>query len=382
MTLVGPHIYHSIHQIKKSAWNALTEPDNPFLDHEFLAALEDGHCLNEKTGWMPRYLTIEDEKGELVSACPLFLKTHSYGEFLFDFQWAQASYQSGIPYYPKLVCAVPVTPVTGNRILIKPGTDRNTIRQALDEGLTRLLERTGSRSIHFLYCRQEESDFLKDMGFLKRHTFEYRWTNPGYQSFDDFLAALTHKVRAQVRKERKAALRPGLKIQTLTGNAITTEHIDHAYNFYTIHHHFVYDAPTYLTRDFFHRVRDAMADRLLLILVRKGGRTIAGAINFYKGKGLYGRYWGYLEALRYLHFEVCYYRLIEFAIKNKMRLFEAGAQGEHKIKRGLVPFYTFSSHRFVHGGFYQAIRKYLEAEKEIVDQKFAYFSKRSPYRKD
>lgn len=376
------HIHSTIKEIPAEKWNALTEPNNPFLDHEFLSALEEGQCLNQQTGWMPQYVTIEDDKGELIAACPIFLKSHSYGEFIFDFQWAQAYHQNAISYYPKLVSAIPVTPVSGNRILIKAGLNLESIRDTLDQALLELARKTNSSSIHFLFCQEKEADFLKKSDYLKRTTFEYRWTNQGYETFDDFLSALTHKTRVQIKKERKEAMKPGIEIELLTGNDIKEEHIESCFNFYTIHHHFIYDSPTYLSKKFFFLAKEKLANHMLLVMVKKHGKYVAGAMNFYKGKGLYGRYWGYTEELKHMHFEACYYQLIDFAIRNKIQIFEAGAQGEHKIKRGLIPFYTFSAHKFMHPGFHEAIGKYLETEKEILDRKKAYFSERSPYKTD
>lgn len=286
------NLHASIQNIQKEKWNALTEPDNPFFDHEFLLSLEQGNCLNENTGWIPHYITIEDDNDDMVAVCPVFLKTHSYGEFIFDFHWAQAYQQQGLSYYPKLVSAIPVTPVSGKRILLKPGIKLENIQDAINKAFDDVIEKTQPSSLHILYCRENEANFLTQFKFLKRYSFEYHWHNQGYKTFDDFLRVLNHKCRSQIRKERKQAMARGLEIEVRTGSDIKEEHVLACYNFYTTHHNLVYGSPTYLTKEFFLLAKENMPDRMVLILVKKNGKYVAGATNFYKGKGLFGRYWG------------------------------------------------------------------------------------------
>jgi len=373
-------IYSSINDIDKTSWDQITEPDNPFFDYEFLQSLEDGQCLTKYKGWIPYYLTIYNSQKELIAACPLYLKFHSYGEFIFDFEWARAYKNYGLPYYPKLVSAIPFTPVSGKRILTRNGINLESIEKILTQGLFELQEQTKSSSIHMLYCREYESNFLEKLNFMKRYSYEFHWYNQNYQSFDDFLKALTHKNRTQIKKERKQSLVEGLTLETLTGNEIQLSHIEIAYNFYILHHHSKYGSPTYLTKEFFIQVWKKMPDRILLILVKHNNDYVAGSINFYKGKGIFGRYWGHKEDLKFMHFEACYYRQIEFAIQNKMTIFEAGAQGPHKIKRGLIPYYTFSSHWFANKNFHALIKEYLKLEKQYKDREKDFFDQRSPYK--
>lgn len=369
----------SIKDISAIEWSQLTSPNNPFFDYEFFAALEEGRCLDERTGWIPRYLLFTD-KQQLVATIPTFIKTHSYGEFIFDFQFAQAYHQHGLNYYPKLVCAVPVTPVSGQRILYKKGYQFKDIKPFLEQAFSHIQETEKISSIHFLYCLDQEAHQLEKTNFLRRRSFEFHWHNQGYQSFDDFLQALNHKCRQQIKKERREALSQGLQIERITGNDLTEHHMQKAYEFYLGHHHYKYGSQVYLTQDFFQLVAQKMADRILLILIKKQGEYVGGSTNFYKGKGIYGRYWGHSEPLKFLHFEACYYQQIEFAIRNKMKIFEAGAQGQHKIKRGLIPQDTHSVHWFAHQGFHQAIAQYLPKEADQVEKEQSYYSQRSPYK--
>lgn len=378
---MSTRILHSIEEISSEKWNALTEPNTPFFDHEFLQAFEEGQCFGTEAGWFPRYLVIDDDNGNPIAACPLYLKTNSLGEFIFDFHWAKSYEMRGLPYYPKLVSAIPMTPATGNRILLAPGVSLPRIRAEFLSALQNLAVKENAQSMHFLYCNEHEADFLAESGFLKRHTFEFHWHNQGYKTFDDYLQNLSHKARAQTRKERAEVAESGIVIEELTGDAIKEEHIDLVYDFYEKHHREKYGSQTYLTHEFFHHIWKSMSDRILIFLARKDGLAVASSINFFKGTGLFGRYWGHSESVKHLHFEMCYYRQIEFAIARGMQKFEAGAQGEHKIKRGLIPQYTFSAHHFAHQGFHEAIGKYLISEKAHMENEMKSFAEKSPYKK-
>lgn len=372
-------IHSSIKLIPKSDWQKLCEENTPFFDYNFLTALEDGHCLNRETGWEPHYICIYDDS-KLIAALPLYLKSHSYGEFIFDFAFADAYARHGINYYPKLVATVPVTPVDGKRFLVANGYSREQILSEFLAAFNKLVQDTKSSSVHFLYCTEEEADLLAKHGFIKRVNFEFHWHNQNYTTFDDFLNALTHKVRAQIKNERAQVKKSGLNIQCLTGAAITEDHMLACYNFYINHHHNKYGSPTYLTRDFFLNILNTMSDRLLLITACRDKTIVAGSINFYKGSGLYGRYWGHTEDVPFLHFELCYYQQIEWAIKNQIKLFEAGAQGEHKIKRGLIPQNVYSAHWFGNQGFHQAIGNFVKREHEAMEKNKKFYQERSPYK--
>ncbi len=293
---------------------------------------------------------------------------------------AHAYARHGVNYYPKLVSAVPVTPVDGNRFLVVKDYSPEQILPEFLKALDILVHDTKSSSVHFLYCTETEADLLAKCGFIKRTNFEFHWHNQNYTTFDDFLGALTHKVRAQIKSERAQVNKSGLTIECLTKEHITEDHMLACYNFYINHHHNKYGSPTYLTRDFFLNALKSMSDRILLIMAKRGDTIIAGSINFFKGSGLYGRYWGHNEDVPFLHFELCYYQQIEWAIKNKIELFEAGAQGEHKIKRGLIPQNVFSAHWFANQGFHQAIGNFIKREHEAVQNNKKFFQERSPYK--
>lgn len=375
-----PSMVDSVTAVPKNIWNALTQPDVPFFDHEFLQSLEQSGCFGEKSGWLPRYILLKNSQQELKAILPLFIKTHSYGEFIFDFVWAQAYHQHGFNYYPKLVAAFPFTPVTGKRLLFSADADEAEVSTVFREQIALLLNQIGGSSVHFLFCLEKEADVLTSHNFLKRHSYHFNWHNQNYKNFDDFLEKLKRKNRQQVLKERREIKEAGVTIEHITADQIKPAHADVFYKFYAHHHHERYGSPTYLTRDFFARVMELMSDRLLLVLAKKNGENIAGTFNFYKGRNLYGRYWGFTQEVKYLHFELCYYQLIEFAISRQLAFFDAGYQGEHKLKRGLLPVYAYSSHWLEHQGFQRGVAHYIQQEKHSVDEQMSQYGQHSPYK--
>ncbi|TCJ20510.1 GNAT family N-acetyltransferase [Rubrobacter taiwanensis] len=367
----------SIEQVEPSAWRALEPPDFPFFDHEFLRALERSGSVGKGSGWSPVYLVCTGG-GQLLGALPLYVKTDSFGEYIFDWDWAHAYHQHGLSYYPKLVAAVPFTPATGPKLLVRPGADRAAVADALLGEARRLGEEVGVSSSHALFLPEGEVPEFTGRGFALRHSMQFHWRNRGYGSFQDYLSALKGKRRGQIRRERRQ-LDGDLAIESLTGEALYPGHAAAMYEFYISTSEKKWGSP-YLTRAFFEEVFRTMRDRILFVVARAGGRPVAGALSFFKGDSLYGRYWGATVERRNLHFELCYYRPVEFAIERRLGLFEAGAQGEHKLARGFLPTLTYSAHEIRHPLFRRAIEQYIEEEKEIVAENLAFYSRHSPYK--
>ena len=362
-----------------AAWRALEPPDFPFFDYEFLRALERSGSIGGGSGWSPVYLVCKDDLGGVLGALPLYLKTHSYGEYIFDWEWAHAYRQHGLPYYPKLVAAVPFTPATGPKLLVRPDADRAAVTRALLDAARGLGEERRVSSSHALFLPEEELDEFVEHGFAVRHSVQFHWRNRSYGAFSDYLDAMMSKRRRQVARERRQL--EGVEIERLTGSELCPEHAATMYRFYLSTSDRKWGSP-YLTGAFFAEVFRTMGDRILLILARDRGtgRPIAGALNFFKGRTLYGRYWGTTEERRNLHFELCYYQAIEFAIERRLALFEAGAQGEHKLARGFLPSLTYSAHAIHHPDFRRAIEDYINVEKKILAEDMADYAQHDPYK--
>jgi predicted N-acyltransferase len=362
-----------------AAWRALEPPDFPFFDYEFLRALERSGSIGGGSGWSPVYLVCKDDLGGVLGALPLYLKTHSYGEYIFDWEWAHAYRQHGLPYYPKLVAAVPFTPATGPKLLVRPDADRAAVTRALLAAARRLGEERRVSSSHALFLPEEELDEFIEHGFAVRHSVQFHWRNRGYGAFSDYLDAMMSKRRRQVARERRQL--EGVEIERLTGSELCPEHAATMYRFYLSTSDRKWGSP-YLTGAFFAEVFRTMGDRILLVLARDRGtgRPIAGALNFFKGRTLYGRYWGTTEERRNLHFELCYYQAIEFAIERRLALFEAGAQGEHKLARGFLPSLTYSAHAIHHPDFRRAIEDYINVEKKILAEDMVGYAQHDPYK--
>lgn len=375
----------SIAEIDAAQWDACANPDaatfNPFVSHAFLKALEDSRAVCRATGWLPRHLVLEDEYGRVAAAAPAYVKSHSQGEYVFDHGWADAYTQAGGRYYPKLQISVPFTPVPGPRLLVKPGPKAIADEELLAAAAIEVARQGGLSSIHLTFLDSDTADRLGAHGFLTRTGQQFHWQNRGYGTFDDFLATLTSRKRKAVRREREAALAPGIQIEHVTGSAITEAHWDAMFAFYMDTGHRKWGRP-YLNRAFFSELGRIMPERSLLVMAKRSGRYIAGALNLIGGDCLYGRYWGAIEHHPALHFEVCYYQAIDFAITTGLARVEAGAQGEHKLARGYLPVETYSAHWIADPGLRKAVERFLAREREMVTRFNADLTELGPYRKD
>ncbi len=369
--------------VDRASWNAIANPPgeryDPFLDWDFLEAAESSQCAQPDTGWTPRHMLAHDTAGKLVGAAPLYLKTHSRGEFVFDHSWADALHRAGGRYYPKLLCAVPFTPVTGQRLL-SIGPHATSIRNALAGAIVQAAQQWRASSVHFNFLQEEQWQALGAQGLLLREDQQFHWLNHGYSSFDDFLARLSSRKRKTLKRERKDA-QEGLEIIRVTGKDLTTKHWDAFFQFYMDTGGRKWGSP-YLNREFFQRLHERMADKCLLILAMQGKKAIAGALNMIGSDTLYGRYWGRSVDKPFLHFEICYYQAIDFAIERGLARVEAGAQGEHKLARGYEPQLTHSAHWIAHSGLRQAVSDYLDREREAVEQGIDELNAYTPFRKD
>lgn len=372
-------VVEALAEVPAAAWDACAGPDNPFLSHAFLEAMEVSGSATDRTGWLPQHVLVEDADGRLLAAAPLYLKSHSQGEYVFDHGWAQAYERAGGSYYPKLISAVPFTPVTGPRLLVHPEAPPNTVA-TLIAALIEIARAHKVSSLHVTFPRQQDWELLGAAGFLQRAGQQYHWENRGYASFDDFLEALNSRKRKQIRRERRDALATGLEIETLTGSALEPRHWDAFYRFYrnTVDHRW---GGAYLTRSFFELLHQRLADRVVLVMARDGARYVAGALNLLGTDTLFGRNWGCIGDHPFLHFEVCYYRALDFAIERGLARVEAGAQGTHKIQRGYLPTPTYSAHWVRDRGFARAVEDFLKRERAAVAAEMAELTEElSPFR--
>ncbi|HTH98736.1 MAG TPA: GNAT family N-acetyltransferase [Stellaceae bacterium] len=369
-----------IDEVDPEAWDACAGPDNPFLGHAFLSALEDSHSADAQAGWLPQHVLVRDGTGRLVAAAPTYLKSHSYGEYVFDHGWADAYERAGGRYYPKLQCCVPFTPVPGPRLLIRPDAPQDA-RKALTGALVGLAQEHKVSSLHITFPTEEEWDYLGEVGFLQRIGTQYHWHNDGYRNFDDFLDRLASRKRKQLRKERREAQSAGLDIHTLRGSETRQRHWDAFYRFYlsTVDRKW---GSAYLTRRFFQMLPERLGDRIVLMWAERDGEPIAGALNLMGRDTLYGRNWGALDDYKFLHFELCYYRALDFAIEHGLARVEAGAQGRHKIQRGYLPQTTYSAHWLRDAGFAEAVQDFLVREKHAVELEMAGLMEFSPFKRD
>ncbi len=368
-----------IAQIPAAEWNACAGPENPFVTHAFLLALESSGSASPATGWAPRHLTIEDETGCLLGAMPLYLKDNSFGEYVFDHAWAEAFQRAGGQYYPKLQAAVPFTPVTGPRLLCRPGRDRDFIDNALLGAASRLAEDFKASSLHITFPTQEEWQRLGKSGFLLRMDQQFHWHNDGYENFNEFLDCLSSRKRKAIRRERRAVVESGLAIERRTGSEICAQDWDAFFAFYLDTGQRKWGRP-YLNRAFFEQIAETMADQVMLAMCRRDGRPIAGALNIIGQDTLFGRYWGCLEDHRFLHFELCYYQAMDFAIERGLARVEAGAQGMHKLSRGYLPTPTYSAHWIMDPGLSDAVAQFLDQEKRMVEADLDALGGHSPFK--
>ncbi|TIL82017.1 MAG: GNAT family N-acetyltransferase [Mesorhizobium sp.] len=354
---------------------------NPLVSLAFLSALEESGCAVRRTGWQGHHLRLETAQGKLLGAVPCYLKSHSQGEYVFDHGWSDAFERAGGRYYPKLQCAVPFTPVTGPRLLVNKGEDSRAVKAGLAAGLKAVTEKLGASSAHVTFAQLRDVEALEAAGFLHRTDQQFHFFNEGYSTYDDFLATLASRKRKAMKKERREALAHGISIDWLTGKDLTERVWDDFFAFYMDTGSRKWGRP-YLSRAFFSMIGERMADDILLVMARRNGRYIAGAINFIGSDALYGRNWGCIEDHPFLHFEVCYHQAIDFAIDRKLKVVEAGAQGEHKLARGYRPVTTHSAHYIAHPGLRNAVADYLRRERREVERMAGYLEEHTPFRKD
>ena len=371
-------VHPSIAEIPAAEWDACAGDVNPTLSYTFLQAMEESGSASARSGWAPQHLSLSD-KGRVVGIVPLYLKSHSYGEYVFDYGWADAYERAGGRYYPKALGAVPFTPVPGPRLLVAPGAPQDT-KAALIAGLVEFTRQRGISSLHINFPEEADAEALFEAGFLKRMGQQFHWTNAGYKDFGDYLAALNSRKRKAVNKERREALAPGLEIDVLTGADLQPEHWDAFYRFYLATSDRKWGS-AYLNRKFFALIGERMADKIVLVMARHGGEYVAGAFNILGSETIYGRNWGSYGDYKMLHFECCYYRAIEFAIDHGLKRVEAGAQGPHKLQRGYLPVPTYSAHYIPDLNFRRAVAQFLAREREMVEQKIEHLAEHySPFR--
>ena len=376
----------SLSDVDAAEWDACacpeaaggTRPRDPFTTHRFLLALESSGSVGPGTGWQPRYLVVR-HGGAAIACAPLYAKGHSQGEYIFDHNFAHAYERAGGRYYPKLQIAVPFTPATGRRFLARPGYEEIGVSASIAAAV-QIAEANGLSSIHATFCTEAEAEAGAERGLLHRTTQQYHWRNEGYADFDGFLSSLSSRKRKNIRKERATAQAFRGEVVSLTGDAIRPQHWDAFWRFYQDTGARKWGTP-YLTRAFFEAVHETMRDDVLLVLALSDGRPVAGALNFIGRETLYGRYWGALEHHPCMHFELCYYRAMDYAIAHGLATVEAGAQGEHKLARGYLPVQTHSLHWFADDGFTQAVAQYLEAERQAVDEEIEVLTSYGPFRK-
>jgi len=358
-----------------------TIPYNPFISHDFLYACEASGSATARTGWQPQHLIAEGPNDVILGVVPCYLKSHSRGEYVFDRGWAEAYERAGGNYYPKLQVCVPFTPATGRRLLVRPGPTAESIKAALAAGLTELCRRHDASGVHVTFMPEDECRYLSGRSFLERTDQQFHWENGGYATFDAFLEALSARKRKTIKRERRDALANGITIHRLSGKDLTEEVWDAFFDFYMETGSRKWGRP-YLTREFYSLIGERMADKVVLVMAKRAGKWIAGAINFVGSDTLFGRHWGCVEQHPFLHFEICYYQAIEYAIAHKLKRVEAGAQGEHKLARGYLPNITYSAHYIADPGLRRAIADYLKRERAYVEAAGEELAAAAPFRKD
>ena len=379
---------NDINLIEKKQWDLCACPEvfkgekiiDPFTTYNFISALENSGSVGKGTGWHSCHLVVKIEK-EIIAVMPLYLKGHSQGEYIFDHNWAQAYNNFGGNYYPKIQSAVPFTPATGRRFLTKKGFEKQG-RDALERGIINLALNNKLSSAHITFCTSFEAKKVSDNNFLKRKTLQYHWENKGFSNFEDFLNSLSSRKRKTIKKERKIAtslFKDNDGIFSFTGSQLRDKHWDSFWKFYQDTGNRKWGIP-YLTRDFFQIINECMPENILLFLAIENNTPIAGALNFIGADTLYGRYWGCSKYHSCLHYELCYYQAIDYALKNRIKKVEAGAQGEHKISRGYLPSFVYSLHWFSNKSFASAISEYLDKEEKVINQEYDVLMKTSPYK--
>ena len=372
-------VLNDIREVAPDAWDACAGQDNPFVSHGFLRILEESGSVSGGTGWLPQHLAIEDDDGRLIGAVPCYLKSHSYGEYVFDWGWADAFERAGGQYYPKLQISVPFTPVAGPRLMVRPGAATDQTRLMLAAGLMELAKTHSVSSFHVTFCTEDEWRAMGEAGLLQRMGQQFHWHNRGYASFDEFLAGLSSRKRKSIRKERREA-NEGMEIRALTGDALEEHHMETFYGYYlnTVDKKW---SNAYLTRAFFRKLGAELSDRVVLIAAFRGGHMVGGALNLLGSDTLYGRNWGAERRYRMLYFEACFYRAIEYAIERGLARVEAGAQGPHKIQRGYLPSPTYSVHWIREPRFREAVASFVNRERLLLRHEMHELTESGPYRR-
>jgi uncharacterized protein len=375
---VTVRVHAAIAEIPAAAWDACAGDVNPSVSYAFLSALEDSGSTTSRTGWAPQHLSLAGADGAVVGVVPLYSKSHSYGEYVFDYGWADAFERAGGRYYPKLISAVPFTPVPGPRLLLRPDAPPET-RDHLIAAMVELCNRRRISSVHVTFAQRGDAEALAEAGFLQRIGQQFHWSNNGYRDFDDYLTALNSRKRKAVRKERREALADGLEIEVLTGSDLKSRHWDAFYRFYLATSDRKW-GQAYLNRKFFELIGERMSKNVVLVMAQRDGKYVAGALNLLGKETIYGRNWGSYGDYKFLHFECCYYQAIEFAITRGLQRVEAGAQGSHKLQRGYLPTATYSAHWIPDPGFRRAVAQFLERERLMVERKIEGLAEYSPFR--
>jgi hypothetical protein len=378
----GPELSLTLHraiaEIPASDWDACAGGGNPFVSHAFLHALEESGSVGGRSGWLPQHAALRDARGRLLACAPMYAKSHSQGEYVFDHGWADAFERAGGSYYPKLQVAAPFSPVPGPRLLVHPASGLRAA--ALAQGLRQVCEQLELSSVHVTFCSPEEWTALGDAGWLQRIGTQFHWTNAGYATFDDFLGALSARKRKAIRRERRDAEASGYALKTLRGREITPKHWTAFNRFYRATTDKKWGRSAYLNARFWPLLGASLGDRVVLMVAERDGEPVAGALNLLGDEALYGRNWGAVVDAPFLHFELCYYRAIEFAIEHKLPRVEAGAQGEHKIQRGYLPVPTYSAHWIAHAGLRRAVAQFLEHERPAMLREIAALAELSPFK--
>ena len=375
---VTVRVHASIGEIPAAAWDACAGEVNPTVSHAFLNALEESGSVSKRAGWTPLHLSVMGPDGEIAGVVPLYAKTHSYGEYIFDWGWADAFERAGRRYYPKLLSAVPFTPVPGPRLLVRPDAAPQA-REHLLAGMIEFVNQRRISSLHVNFPEPADLEAFAEAGFLQRLSQQFHWTNERYRDFDDFVAALNSRKRKAVRKERREALAPGLEIDVLTGSDLKPRHWDAFFEFYLATSDRKWGS-AYLNRRFFALIGERMPEKIVLFMARRGGKYVAGAFNLLGKDTIYGRNWGSYGEYKFLHFECCYYQAIEFAIARGLKRVEAGAQGPHKIQRGYLPAPTYSAHWIPDPAFRRAVAEFLARERQMIAHKMEGLAEFSPFR--
>jgi predicted N-acyltransferase len=371
-------LHRSVAEIPAADWDACAGDENPFVSHAFLAALEDSGSIGGRSGWLAQHAALRDPAGRLLGCAPMYAKAHSYGEYVFDHGWADAFERAGGRYYPKLQVASPFSPVPGPRLLVRPGAGIGV--PALAQGLVQACGQLDLSSVHVTFCTAEEWTALGEAGWLQRIGTQFHWTNAGYTSFEDFLGALASRKRKQIKRERRDAEASGFALKTLRGHEITAKHWAAFHRFYLATTDKKWGRSAYLNARFWPLLGEALGDKVVLMVAEQDGEPVAGALNLLGQDALYGRNWGAVVDAPFLHFELCYYRAIDFAIEHSLARVEAGAQGEHKIQRGYLPVPTYSAHWIAHGGLRAAIADFLDRERPAMLREMEALATLSPFR--